>query len=224
MKKIILRHKRLEHVGLYAKACDAYAVAGEIDSPHLYNSIKQFADKIVKIDVLGSPAVTFFTAFNSNGIIFPFFVEKRVIQLFRKQGLSVSVYKGNLTALGNLVAANDRKAICSTLLSKSDIIAISDCLGVECLQLDLGQYLTPGSLIVVTNKGLCISPFLREKKEEIEEFFGISGEITTVNMGSGYLHIGMVANSKGALVGTKTTGFEMGRIENALDLIQVDNQ
>lgn len=43
--------------------------------------------------------------------------------------------------------------------------------------------------------------------------------IGTVNHGVPYVGAGMVANGKGAIMGSKTTGIEMGRIEDALDLI-----
>ena len=42
--------------------------------------------------------------------------------------------------------------------------------------------------------------------------------IGTINHGVPFIGSGLVANSKGALVGDLTTGIELGRIEEALNL------
>ena len=43
--------------------------------------------------------------------------------------------------------------------------------------------------------------------------------IGTVNHGSPVIGSGLIANSKGAIIGNQTTGIEMGRIEEALGFL-----
>jgi translation initiation factor 6 len=44
--------------------------------------------------------------------------------------------------------------------------------------------------------------------------------IGTVNHGDPMIGTGLVANSKGAIIGRNTTGIEMGRIEEALGFLK----
>ncbi|MEM3373219.1 MAG: translation initiation factor IF-6 [Candidatus Anstonellales archaeon] len=218
---MIFRHKSIEHIGLYAKASDEFVIAGNLNSTHFYSMLNKLSDKIVKIDIFGSPAITFFIACNKNGIVLPFFTEKYVLSTLKQElGLNIMIYEGKNTALGNVLSVNDKMCICSKYMEKKDLKRIEDTLGVETIQVDLGNYVTPGSLILLTNKGFCLSPLIKDKYDEIKSLLNISGEVVTCNTGSPFLHIGIIANSKAALVGFKTTGFEMGRIQMALDLVE----
>ena len=73
---------------------------------------------------------------------------------------------------------------------------------------------------VVTNKGLLCHP--KTSEEEIrflEKVFKVPVMIGTINHGSPVIGSGLVANTKGAIIGDLTTGIEMGRIEEALGYI-----
>lgn len=216
---MILKHKSMHYVGMYAKACDACVIAGHVESSSFYNQLSSFSKKLVRIDITGSPAITFFTVLNSKSVILPFFTGDEVVSRLKSEGLEVNLYKGKNLALGNLVAANDKGAVCSYLLEKQEVKQIGEWLGVEAVQLDIMPYSTPGSFIVPTNKGVCVSPVIRHKLSEIEEILKTKGEIVTCSMGSAFLHIGIVANSYGALVGSGSSGFEMGQVESALGLV-----
>ena len=52
----------------------------------------------------------------------------------------------------------------------------------------------------------------------IEEVLGVEANIGTVNHGMPYVGAGVVANERGAVVSKDTTGIEMGRVEEALNL------
>ena len=47
-------------------------------------------------------------------------------------------------------------------------------------------------------------------------------DIGTVNLGSPYIAIGLVANSNGALVGSETTGPEIVKISHALNIVETE--
>ena len=73
---------------------------------------------------------------------------------------------------------------------------------------------------VVTNKGcLCHPKITEEEKQHLEDLFEVNVMIGTVNHGYPMIGSGLVANTKGAIIGNRTTGIEMGRIEEALGFL-----
>jgi translation initiation factor 6 len=73
---------------------------------------------------------------------------------------------------------------------------------------------------ITTNKGVLCHPKITPKERTLlESVFDVPVSIGTVCHGMPYVGVGVVANSNGALTGTYTTGIELGRIEEALDLI-----
>ena len=73
---------------------------------------------------------------------------------------------------------------------------------------------------VATNKGLLCHPKVTEKeKKQLIDVFDVEVMIGTVNHGFPMIGSGLVANSKGAIIGNQTTGIEMGRIEEALGFL-----
>jgi translation initiation factor 6 len=54
----------------------------------------------------------------------------------------------------------------------------------------------------------------------LEELFDLPVDIGTSNYGTQMVGSGLIANSKGYVAGSKTTGHELGRIEDALDLLE----
>ena len=80
---------------------------------------------------------------------------------------------------------------------------------------------TVGMAAVATNKGLLCHPKIKEKeKEKLETIFDVPVMIGTVCHGTPNIGAGVVANNHGAITGSHTTGIELGRIEEALELIK----
>jgi translation initiation factor 6 len=97
---------------------------------------------------------------------------------------------------------------------------IRDVLRVPVYRGTIASLKTVGMTAVVTNKGLLCHPKVAdEEKQHLEKVFGVNVMIGTVNHGSPVIGSGLVANSKGALIGNLTTGIEMGRIEEALGFL-----
>ena len=216
--RIILKHKRIDNIGLFAKACDDLVIVGNIQSESFYRQVSELAPEVIRVDIMGSPAIVFSVVLNSNGIVVPSFMSNSQIDLLKKTGKNVHVCSSG-SAVGNLIAVNDKGGIASKRLPKKELYAMGDALGIELVDFDLGKYTTPGSLAVATNKGVCVSPSIKNMHADFEEILKVNGDIVTCNMGSPYLHIGIIANSKGAYVGHSTSGFELGQIESSLGFI-----
>jgi len=60
---------------------------------------------------------------------------------------------------------------------------------------------------------------LSDEKKMLESVFGVDVHIGTVNHGVPLIGSGLIANSEGAIMGTLTTGIEMGRIEESLGFL-----
>ena len=124
------------------------------------------------------------------------------------------------TAFGNLIATNDKGCVISNEL-KMYKKEIEDILNVEVVPKDVAGLTTVGSNIVITNKGGLVHPNATDDEiEELKDIFKVDilGR-GTANKGNPSVGACIVANSKGAIVGGDTTGPEMLRIEEALDLI-----
>ncbi|MFA6805383.1 MAG: translation initiation factor eIF-6, partial [Candidatus Methanomethylophilaceae archaeon] len=78
---------------------------------------------------------------------------------------------------------------------------------------------TVGSVCVATNKGcICHPDTTDEELEVISDILKVEAKRASVNHGVKYLGAGILANSKGALIGDDTTPIEMGKIEDGLNL------
>jgi translation initiation factor 6 len=132
-------------------------------------------------------------------------------------GLNVARLESKLTAVGNLVAANDKRALVSPVLDGRAVSQVREVLGTEVERVPIGEYYQVGSLVVATNHGAAVYPGLDEAEvAKIAGFLGVDAYPTSVNSGVPFVASGLVANSRNAVVGTETTGPELVFITRAL--------
>jgi len=175
--------------------------------------------EVVPVDIISAELHGVMVAGNNNGVIFPYQVDEQQVKVIKKNyDVNVQILRSSYTALGNLILANSNYALVYKGFSGEEVRQISDALGVEVERGELGEgFATVGSLSVVTDKGLALPPmFSEDELKALEEKFRVKGDIATVNMGFQYLRLGLVANSRGALVGDLSTGTELVGIERAL--------
>jgi translation initiation factor 6 len=71
-----------------------------------------------------------------------------------------------------------------------------------------------------TNKGVLAHPKATEAElAKLDEMFDVPVNIGTVNYGSPLVGSALLANTKGYVVGTESTGIELGRIEDSLGFV-----
>jgi translation initiation factor 6 len=157
---------------------------------------------------------------NGNGILVSRLAEQNeVAELGAATGLNVARLDSKFTAVGNLVAANDRRAIVSPVLESRAVAQVHDILGVEAQRVPIREYIQVGALAVVTNSGAAVYPGLDEQEvARLGDFLGVEAYPTSVNRGVPYVASGIVANSKNAVVGSETTGPELVFITRALNV------
>jgi len=160
------------------------------------------------------------TSMNSNGILVSRLAEENeILEIKTSTGLNVSRLESKLTAVGNLVAANDRCALVSPALDPRAVSQVKDVLGTEVERTPIAEYYQVGSLVVATNTGAAVYPGLAEKEvERLGSMLGVDAYPTSVNRGVPYVASGLIANSKNAVAGSQTTGPELVFITRALSV------
>ena len=148
---------------------------------------------------------------NNSGMILPKTAFADEYEHLKKETkLNITVLDSKFTALGNIICANDKGAIVSPWLSKTDCHVISDTLGVEVIQRRIADMNQTGSTMVTNNTGAVVHPETdQEDMKEFRNLLGTNIEHSSVNNGIPYVSSGMLANNKTIVVGSLTTGPEI---------------
>jgi translation initiation factor 6 len=159
-------------------------------------------------------------AMNNKGVVASRMIEDYEIdEISSKTGLKVTRLESRLTAVGNLVVANDHGAIVSPVLERSAVEQIEATLGTSTLAMTIGEYSQVGAMVVATNSGAAVSPKASEREaEEIGKILKVEVSASSVNGGIPYPASGVVANSKNAVAGYVTTGPELVFLTRALNV------
>jgi len=174
--------------------------------------------KVIKSKIADSPLIGIFVAGNDHGLLLPRTILPEEFEVVKREtGIPVHVLDSKRTALGNLVLANDRAALIHPDLTEAEARVISDVLDVEVVRGSIAGIPFVGSAALLNNRGLLIHPSASDDEVRwLEEFFKVRAEGGTVNHGSSLLRVGAVANDRGALVGSLTTGLEIAKLERIL--------
>lgn len=206
------------NLGMYVAASEEVS-AVPLNAPE---AVEDAISEALGVDVVrttmgGSNLVGALCGLNSNGAVVTRFASDDELEPLRETGLDVEVVPTNLTASGNVVLANDQAALVHPELEDEYVDEIGEALDVPVDTGTVGPYKTVGSAAAVTNDGMLLPNTVPDSEaEELEEFFDVSSRVGSVNYGVKMIGTGVLANSKGFVAGTDTSGPEMGRIEEAL--------
>ena len=210
------------NIGIYCRANDSIVFLQKSLSKKTKNLVGTvLGTKIQELCVADSTIIGSLLTCNSSGAVVTAFASKETFHTFEKQGLRVYPIKDIINAAGNDILTNDNGALVHPDLKSSTIKKISETLDVPVEKGTIASLGTVGMAAVVTNKGcLCHPKTTDEEKQQLEKIFDVDVMIGTVNHGFPMIGSGLVANSKGAIIGKLTTGIEMGRIEEALGFLE----
>lgn len=206
------------HVGVFAKASEGVAI---VPVPTPPEAGVRLADALrvdaVPLTIGGSTILGACIALNSHGAVVADFMGWDEAAVLQKRGLAVAFLGGTWNAAGNNVLANDLGAVVNPDLDDAAVGEIARALDVPVQRGTVAGHKTVGSACLATNKGVLCHPKVSEAEVAVlESVLRVPVEIGTVNHGVPYIGAGLVANSKGAVIGGLTTGPEMNRIEDAL--------
>ena len=146
------------NVGVFILATDDVAIVPYSLLDEKAEIIKETLDvDVVKASISGSSLIGSLAVANSNGIVVSPHVLDREIEQFKKLGLNVDTLPGQYTAVGNIIAANDKGAIASPFLEPDAIQVIEETLDVDVKSSSIVGSDIIGSLVTVTNKGFLMS-------------------------------------------------------------------
>lgn len=182
--------------------------------------LNQFAEtlgvSICQTTIAGSTLVGALVTGNSKGILVPHTI--REYELDRIQQLAnASVVESKWTALGNVVLVNDLGAVIHSDTPSDIIEAVKGVLGVELVQGNIAKLPFVGALGIATNRGAILSPnTLTEEQSVIESALHVEVQLSSTNGGVQFVKSGILANSKGAVVGPLTRGAELMQVSRTL--------
>ena len=178
--------------------------------------------RVVLTSIGGASTVGSLLKGNANGVIVSDqATDAECEQLTEVLDRPVERLPGPFNAAGNLIVANDHGALIHEEFSEVAAERIVETLGVPVERGSLGGVRTVGMAAVATNKGVLCHPNASEAElDTLEGHLGVPADVGTVNYGSPMVGSGLIANEVGYVVGERTTGPELGRIEQTLDLIE----
>lgn len=205
------------NLGLHAECTENFCIMDPSLSEKCYRRVSETLEvEVIKAPVASSRMCGIFCAANSQGVVLPRNVEENEKKLLEDKDIKFKVIDSKQTALGNLILVNDDFGFISEKLEpvKEDI---KDCFEVTLRTAEIAGLDLLGTSGVVTNEGLlCHRDVSEDEMEFLEEKFDLTCGRGTANFGMPFVGASIVANSKGILVSSRTTGPELGRIRESL--------
>ena len=199
-----------QNIGLYGFATDAYCITGMRNK-----ALKNLDVPLLEITMLGTRFCGIFSAGNSHGIAVSHTLDEHEIEDIRRFFKNILVLESRFNAIGNLVLMNDKGIILSPLL-KGHAAKLQDFFGIPCCISRIAGTNVVGSAGIATNNGCLLHPNAESEIGLVEKTLGVPALAGTVSYGSMFPKSGIIANSKAILVADKSSGYELGRIEEAL--------
>ncbi|TXT56559.1 MAG: Translation initiation factor 6 [Candidatus Thorarchaeota archaeon] len=171
---------------------------------------------IASLDAIGLVAVA-----NSHGMVLPYTVsDDELAHLKRSTKINVDWVDSKMTAMGNIILANDNGALCHPEFDSAARKKIADILDVEVHPGTVAKLPIVGANTIITNRGAVVHPMATDKEmDKISELLKVHVEVGTVNRGSPYTNLGVLANIDGMIAGSDTTGVELAHISQVLGFV-----
>jgi len=210
------------NLGVYIAVTDKVALA----PPNLGDKMVGVVEEslqvpVIKTPISGSSLAGALAVGNSRGFLVSRYAFNTEVNAIKEFGLEVERIPDRLTAVGNIILANDHGAMVNPLLSDEAVDVVCETLDVEVVRGSIANFKITGSVAVATNKGAMVHPSATsDELDFLEKTMNVPVDVGTVNQGMKLVGAGTVANSNGVLVGEKTTGPEMARIEESLGFLE----
>ena len=209
------------NLGVFCRANDDVAfIRKGLSKKDKEKIISALGVDLIELSITDATIIGSLLVINKKGAIVTDFADVDSLKVIKDNGFEICVITDKINAAGNDILVNDKGALVHPDLQERSIEDIKNTMKVPVYRGTIASLKTVGMAAVVTNKGLLCHPKVTdEEKSILEKIFGVNAMIGTVNHGSPVIGSGLVANTKGAVIGNLTTGIEMGRIEEALGFL-----
>lgn len=209
------------NIGVFSRVFDDIAVIPPTAPEEFRNALITMLDvELVTTTIQGSEIVGSLLAGNNRGFVVSGLATDNEVSLLREYR-EVCLLERGMNAAGNIILANDTLTCIHPDMPTAMAREIGEILGTPVLRLTLAGIKTVGMAAAATNQGILVHPRAsRQELLRLEEATGLPIGTGSVNMGSGLVGTGLVANRAGYLAGTETSGFELGRIEDVFGFLE----
>ena len=210
------------NVGAYGIATDRFIFVSASISEKVMNTIeKTFNLPLVQSTVATLDAVGLVAVANSNGILVPYTTNDDEFERLKQIAeVPVDWIDDKMTALGNIIAVNDNGALCHPDFNSAARQKIEDVLDVEVVPGNIARLPIVGANSVCTNTGAIVHPMATDDEiDQLSQLLKVHVEVGTVNRGSPYTSLGVLANVDGMIAGADTTGVELAHISQVLGFV-----
>ena len=209
------------NIGIFSRVFDDIAVIPPAAPEDFRNALIEVLDvDLVVTTIQGSEIVGSLLTGNNRGFIMSGLATEHEVALL-KEYREVYLLERNMNAAGNIILTNDSLTCVHPDLHTSTAKEIGELLGNPVTRLTLAGIKTIGMAAVATKKGILVHPRTsRSELSQLENITDLPIGTGSVNMGTGIVGTGLVANSEGYLAGMETSGFELGRIEDVFGFLE----
>lgn len=210
-------------IGLFTVVTSRYAVVPpDLGAKKRAALERELGVQIIRTSICGTSIVGVFLACNSNGVVLPHLALQDEVKRISStlDSANVLLLGSRVTAMGNLILANDYGAIVSPEFTRREAKQISETLGVPAVRSKIVGRSYVGSIGVATNLGALIH--VESDAEDlriVSDVLKVPADVGTVNGGVAFVRSGVVANERGAAIGARTTGPEMVAISRGLNIL-----
>lgn len=210
------------NIGVSIAATEKLAIIPPNLTPETVEVIEESLEvETVQTLICGSNLAGALTCGNSNGFIVSKYAFDQEIRNIKDMGVEVEKIPDRLTAVGNIVLANDKGAIVNPLLSDEAVELITQVLDVEVVKGSIAQFKITGAVAVATDKGVLLHPSSsQEDIKLVEKILKVPADVGTVNNGTSLVGACAVATTNGIIVSLNTTGPELARIEETFGFLE----
>ncbi len=202
---------RSSNIGIFLKSNEEYLlVPNGLAKTKIEKLSEYLSVEPIEISIGGSRLLGPLIVMNNKGILVSRLADETEINLLKKStGLPVERLLSRYTSAGNLISANDKGVIASTLLKDMEN-QIVDVLNAPVEFLTIASFNQVGALMVSGNEGSAIHPqALDEEITKAAKILKVDVEPITINRGLPYIASGIILTKEKAIVGSLTTGPEL---------------
>lgn len=212
------------NIGLYAFATDEFCLIGNDIPSKVEEEIHEVLKvPIHRINISGTSLIGVFCAGNSNCLLVPHTIQKDEIKALESLKIKFHIVNSKITAIGNNITANDFGAVASTEFDDDTVKEIESHLSVPVKRAKISEMNNIGSCLIANNKGGLVHRDIKSfELELLEDTLKVEILDGTINMGNPYVKSGIIANSKGLVVGAHSGGPEITNADMALGFLDFD--
>lgn len=209
------------NIGVFGRVFENIAILPETVPDDYASAVAEMLDvEIVPTFLQGTSIIGSLLTGNSRGMVVSGLISRDERLKLEEYG-EVLLLDETMNAAGNCILANDEFALVHPGMPSRLADTIGEFLKVPVERMQIAQIPTVGMAAAATNKGVLLSPRATQQDiDRVQALTELPVGCGSVNMGSILVGTGVLANSKGFIAGSMTTGFELGRMEDVFGLLR----